>query len=261
LSDSVFVDEADSTCFESQSAREVTSLLARQERNLLNLLCRKMPYTVTPDWLTVVGLIGAVIVFVGYIATEIHPLFFWFASFGLVVQWFGDSLDGSLARYRRIERPKYGYFLDHSADAIAVFLIVTGLGLSPYIHLSAALFSLVGYLLMCIYVFLSNHVTGNFKLSFMALGPTELRMFIIFLNTVMYFYGGYGIVVGVYTISIYDLILCGTGVSLVLLYLTSVSRMTMCLREEAAPKSVLQPRHFGRTTESYSATSVRRMRS
>ena len=71
----------------------------------------------TPDHLTALGIVGAVVTAIGYVASNWSPIFFFLASFGLVVQWFGDSLDGSLARYRKIERPRYGFFVDHSVDA------------------------------------------------------------------------------------------------------------------------------------------------
>ncbi|GAA3277417.1 hypothetical protein GCM10020258_60490 [Sphingomonas yabuuchiae] len=89
-----------------------------------------MPASITPDRLTAIGMIGATMVFGGYIASNLGHLWLLLSLAGYVVQWFGDSMDGSLARYRKIERPSYGYFIDHSCDGMANLMIVAGIGLS-----------------------------------------------------------------------------------------------------------------------------------
>jgi archaetidylinositol phosphate synthase len=149
-------------------------------------MCERMPPWVAPDGLTLGGIAGAVLAFAGYCATWLDPAFVWLATLGIVVHWFGDSLDGSLARHRGCERPTYGYFLDHSVDALCNLLIVGGLGLSTFVRLDVALFVLCGYYLLCIYVFLYNHVTGVFRLSFLAFGPTELRIGLVAINSWFY---------------------------------------------------------------------------
>ena len=166
-----------------------TNLLARRERQLLNGFCRVMPAWVTPDHLTVAGLIGAVMTAIGYAATNRHPAFYLLACLGLVVNWFGDSLDGSLARYRKIERPRYGYFVDHSVDVINNFLIIGGLGLTPDVGSAAALFALCSYLALSIYVFLLNQVSGELQLTFVNCGPTEIRLGIIAFNLALFLIG------------------------------------------------------------------------
>ena len=122
--------------------------LAAGERRLLNWLCARMPASVTPDKLTILGMVGAVMIFAGYVASNLAPEWLILAIVGYGVQWFGDSLDGSLARYRRIERPSYGYFIDHSCDGLANMLIVAGMGLSPFVTMDIAMIALAGYLLM-----------------------------------------------------------------------------------------------------------------
>ena len=92
-------------------------LLGPIERPALNWLAAHMPAWMTPDGLTIIGVIGAVIILVSYGLSNLEPAFLWLASFGFFVNWFGDSLDGTLARYRKIERPKYGFFVDHTVDA------------------------------------------------------------------------------------------------------------------------------------------------
>jgi archaetidylinositol phosphate synthase len=169
--------------------RIANNFLAGPERQLLRQLCRLMPARVMPDHLTAIGIVGAVITALGYLASNYHPIFFFLASFGLVVNWFGDSLDGSLARYRKIERPRYGFFVDHSVDVLNEFIIIAGLGLSPYVSMSAALFALCGYYALSLYSFLLNQISGEHRLSFASMGPTEVRLIIIWVNVAMFIIG------------------------------------------------------------------------
>ncbi len=100
-----------------------------------------------------------------------------------MVQWIGDSLDGTLARVRGIQRPKYGYYLDHIVDAIAIAAI--GLGLSPFMLLSFGALIVVGYLILSINVYLESMAFGRFSLGYGLLGPTEIRLVLILINTAM----------------------------------------------------------------------------
>lgn len=168
------------------------NLLAVAERRLLTWLCARLPMWVTPDLLTGMGVAGAGVIFAGYALSDRSPAWLWLAIVGFVIQWFGDSLDGSLARYRKIERPSFGYFIDHSCDGAATLLIVAGIGLSPYVRLDVALFALVGYLLLAIHAFLSVKVTGEMKLSYLNAGPTELRLMLIVLTLAMMVFGPHG---------------------------------------------------------------------
>jgi len=154
-------------------------LLGPLERPALAWMCRRMPAWVTPDQLTVLGIAGGVLTLSGFWLTRVHEGFLWLASAGLVVNWLGDSLDGNLARYRKIERPKYGYFVDHIADALVTSLICVGLGLSAYVRMSYALGALVTYLMLSILTYVTSQVTGVFRLSYGRFGPTEVRLVII----------------------------------------------------------------------------------
>ena len=109
----------------------------------------------------------------------------WVASALLVVQWFGDSLDGTLARVRKIERPTYGYYLDHLVDAIATAAIGIGLGLSPLMLLSIGTLIVVAYLILSINVYLESFAFGRFSIGYGYVGPTEIRLILIALNTVV----------------------------------------------------------------------------
>jgi phosphatidylglycerophosphate synthase len=128
---------------------------------------------------------GAVLTFAGYAASNIASPWLLLAIGGYAVQWFGDSMDGSLARYRRIERPSYGYFIDHSCDGLATLLILAGIGVSPFVTMNVALVALAGYLLLSIHAFLSARVLGELKLSYLSAGPTELRLMLIGLTVMM----------------------------------------------------------------------------
>lgn len=166
-------------------ARIQQNLLATSERRLLTWLCGRMPRWVTPDLLTAIGLLGAAVTFVGYVASNAGTAWLWLAQAGYLLQWFGDSMDGSLARFRQIERPDYGYFIDHSCDGLTILLILGGMGLSPYVRLDVALLALAGYLLLCVHAFLAARVIGELKLSYLAAGPTELRFVLVGLTAAM----------------------------------------------------------------------------
>ncbi len=201
-----------------------------------------MPRTITSDSLTSIGVAGAVIVFVGYVGSRFNPNFFWIASVGFVVNWLGNSLDGSLARFRGEESPRYGYFLDHSADAVSILFVMVGLGLSSYVRLEVALAVLIAYFLMCIYVFLYNHVSGSFQLSFGSLGPTELRIGLIILNVWMYVGGPARFAILGEVFSVYDVVLGCVGVTLFCLFVVSVLQAASHLRLEDRPTIVRRPR-------------------
>jgi phosphatidylglycerophosphate synthase len=159
--------------------------LAAKERRLLTWLCARMPSWITPDRLTVTGMIGAAMIFAGYAASNGGSAWLLLAILGYGVQWFGDSMDGSLARYRHIERPSFGYFIDHSCDGLATVLILAGMGLSPFVTMDVAMVALTGYLLLSIHAFLSARVLGELKLSYLSAGPTELRLMLITLTIMM----------------------------------------------------------------------------
>jgi phosphatidylglycerophosphate synthase len=176
-----------------------------------------MPGWVTPDRLTSCGIVGSVMVFAGYAASGWAEAWLWLAILGYVIHWFGDSMDGSLARFRAVERPNYGYFLDHSCDGIATVLIIGGIGCSPFVRLDVALFAAVGYLLLSIHAYLAAKACGEFKLSYLSAGPTELRLMLIGLTLAMLYVGdgpgAFGPVSG------FDLFVGAIGTILVSLFL------------------------------------------
>lgn len=166
-------------------ARIQENILARSERRLLNHLCAICPAWLTPDKLTTIGFIGAGMVAAGYLLSWLGPWWLLLSILGYLVNWYGDSMDGSLARWRKIERPAYGYFLDHSIDSLTIFMMIGALGLSPYMRFDVALVCVAAYLLLAIHTFLAAKVMGEFRLSYMAGGPTELRIMLIAMAVTM----------------------------------------------------------------------------
>jgi phosphatidylglycerophosphate synthase len=169
--------------------RENDILLGFLERPALKWLAAHMPAWITPDTLTWIGILASILIFVSYILTNKNAAFLWLASLGFVLNWFGDSLDGTLARYRHIERPRYGFLVDHWVDAISTVLIFVGLGLSPYVDLIVACMGIIAYLLTSIMVYLITYVTGTFQITNAKIGPTEIRLLAILSNTAMFIIG------------------------------------------------------------------------
>ena len=165
--------------------RELTFFLARPERRLLQAIARRLPQGVTSDHLTVVGMVGALGSGVAYALSVLSPAWLWAANALLVVNWFGDSLDGTVARVRRAARARYGYYLDHVVDAFATAAIGAGIGLSPYVPLSVALAGVVAYLVMSINVYLESTAFGVFRLGYGRIGPTEGRIVLVVANAVL----------------------------------------------------------------------------
>ena len=233
-----------------------TNLLARRERELLNGFCGIMPAWVTPDHLTVLGVVGSVITAIGYAATHLHPAFYLLASFGLVVNWFGDSLDGSLARYRKIERPRYGYFVDHSVDVVNNLLIIGGLGLTPDVSLAAALFAFSGYLALSIYVFLLNHVSGELQLTFVNCGPTEIRLGIIAFNLALFVFGPTWLAIGGFRISLPTAGVGLLGGALVVLFVLSLLKTARDLARQSEIEARAKALASGRLRDPESALAA-----
>ena len=161
------------------------NILARGERRLLQWLCPRLPRWLTPDRLTGLALAAAFVIGAAYALSNGSPAWLALAVAGYFVHWFGDSLDGTIARYRQVERPRFGYFIDHSCDGLATLLIIGGIGASPYLRVDVALFVVVAYLLLSVHTFLLAKVSGNFQLSHLGAGPTELRILLIVLTVAM----------------------------------------------------------------------------
>ena len=181
-------------------------LLGPLEKPALHWLAAHMPARVTPDTCTAIGVLGALLTMISYGLSNYSPNYLWLASLGLFINWFGDSLDGTLARYRDIERPRYGFYIDHVTDGVCQVMVFLGLGLTPYVSFNVACLALITYLLLSILVYVRTYVVGEFKISYGRLGPTESRALAVLLNTAIYFLGTQNMVFGQVTFSIYDIV-------------------------------------------------------
>jgi len=161
----------------SQHVRLNDGLLARLERRVLEWIARRLPDWITPDHLSALGL-GSMVV-----AAAAFAAFRWNTAIAaaavvmaLTANWLGDSLDGTVARVRCSERPRYGYYIDHVIDLAGTAFLFTGMSLSGLMSPLVALALLGAYLLVCAETYLATHATGVFRMSSFGFGPTELRI-------------------------------------------------------------------------------------
>jgi archaetidylinositol phosphate synthase len=166
---------------------------------------------------------------ISYGLSSYSPNYLWLASLGFFINWFGDSLDGTLARYRHIERPRYGFYIDHIIDVVCQVMIFVGLGLTPYVSSTVACLALIGYLMLSILVYVRTYVAGEFKISYGGLGPTESRALAVMLNTAMYFFGPQNIGWGQLTFSIYDIFVAAIALLLLGFFINTATREALRL--------------------------------
>jgi archaetidylinositol phosphate synthase len=170
-----------------QAVRIQTSMLNEVEKKALIWLANRQPAWMTSDFMTFVGFLGALLISVGYILYDFNYNFLWLSTFGLIVNWYGDSLDGTIARVRNKQRPLYGYYLDHSMDVVNEFIMFFGVGISSLLNMNIALLLFVVYMALSLNVSMNVHLRGEFKLTYAKLGPTEFRLIIITVNTLFAF--------------------------------------------------------------------------
>lgn len=207
-----------------EAARQRKALTADVEKRALQAMARRVPPRMSSDHLTVIGVIGAMGAGVAYGLSALSPHWLWLASAMLVVNWFGDSLDGTVARVRRSERPRYGYYLDHAVDALTTTMTGVGVGLSPFVDLRAALVLVVLYLIMSINVYLESSVYGVFRMDYGVVGPTEVRIVLILVNVALvWLVLGAGVPAA--TLSFYGtLVIAATAAGMLALFLTRFVR-------------------------------------
>lgn len=169
----------------ADAVRIQTSFLNALEKKALVWLAERQPKWMTSDILTYIGTLGAVVIAVGYILSAWNINFLWLSSLGFVINWYGDSLDGTLARVRKTQRPVYGYYIDHTVDCINEFIMFIGIGLSGLMHFSLAMVILAVYFMLTINVSINAHLKKEFRLTYAKLGPTEFRILAIIANTVL----------------------------------------------------------------------------
>jgi archaetidylinositol phosphate synthase len=156
--------------------REHGSVLAEAEKRLLVWLAHRLPRRVNADHLTAIGAFGTMAAGAAFAAAAWDRRALWLVPLMLAVNWFGDSLDGTVARVRGHQRPRYGYYLDHAVDLVNATALFAGMAASGLMEPWLGLALLVGYVLLCAESFLATHAVGVFRISFSGVGPTELRI-------------------------------------------------------------------------------------
>jgi phosphatidylglycerophosphate synthase len=214
--------------------RAHTSFLAAAEKRTLIWIATRLPGWVNSDHLTALGFLSLILAGVSY----------WYARFNawallvviplLALNWFGDSLDGTLARVRNRQRPRYGFYVDHILDALGMSVLMAGLALSGYMSAAVAGGFLIVYLLLSIEIYLATYALGTFHLSYWKLGPTELRILLVTGN-LFALRSPYAIIAG-RGFLLFDVGFAVGAVALAaILVQATVKHIVMLYREEALP--------------------------
>ena len=172
-----------------QARRLQNSLLSRAEKKVLLWLAARTPAAINSDHLTALGLLGMLGAGLCYFAARWHSYGLLGACLCLAINWLGDSLDGTLARFRNRQRPRYGFYVDHVVDALCVLFLFGGLGLSGLMSWPIAIGLLIAYLLLMVEASLATYTLGTFQISFWAFSPTELRILLAIGNLAMFIRG------------------------------------------------------------------------
>lgn len=168
-----------------EADRVQLSLLAPVEKRCLVWLARRLPRWVNPDHLTSLGFVAMLMAGLSYSLARWNRWALLLVIFWLAVNWFGDSLDGTLARVRNNQRPRYGFYVDHVVDTLGALFFMSGLALSGYMHWMMALGLLIAYFMLSIEVYLATYTLGAFRFAFWGLSPTELRILMAIGNIVL----------------------------------------------------------------------------
>lgn len=219
----------------SEHVREHGSLLAAVEKRALIWMAERLPPSVGSDHLTLLGLAAMLGAGLAYWAAGTQPLALSGVVMALAVNWFGDSLDGTVARVRNQQRPMYGYYVDHVVDLIGALFLLGGLALSGYMTPLVALGLLVGFLMLSAETYLATHACGIFRISLLKVDPTELRI-LLAVGTVCLLYKPW-VVVGGTPYRLFDVggIVAIAGMGLALTF--AVARNTRDLyRAEPLPR-------------------------
>jgi len=223
-----FVETPDSP---DNMTRDLGSILSGVEKRCLVWMAQRMPKWVNSDHLTALGLLGMLGAGLSFWAATDQPL----ALFGVVIflflNWFGDSLDGTLARVRNAQRPKYGYYVDHIVDVFGTFFLIGGLGLSSFMSLPIAAALMVVYLMVASEIYLAAYAVGTFRIHFMKLGPTELRI-LFAIGTLYLLHNPYVTVMGTqYMLFDFGGVCAIVGLLVALLVTVAKNTHTLYLRE------------------------------
>ena len=169
------------------ATRIQNSVTSGPERRALLWLAARMPAAIDSDHLTLLGFAAMLLAGCSYAAAHWNHWALLLATVFLAVNWFGDSLDGTLARFRNRQRPRYGFYVDHMIDSFGALFLMAGLAVSGYIDWRIATGLLVAFLLLSIESYLASYTLGTFRLSFAKFGPTEIRILLGITNAILFF--------------------------------------------------------------------------
>jgi archaetidylinositol phosphate synthase len=167
------------------AVRVQEAITARLERRVLLWMAERTPERISPDHLTALGFLAQ------FMAGACYALAFWnkywllAATFFIAVNWLGDSLDGTLARYRQRLRPRYGFYVDHMSDTFGAVFLMAGLALSGFLHWQVAVGMLVAFLVLSVESYLTTYTIGQFQMSHGLFGPTEIRILLMIGNVAL----------------------------------------------------------------------------
>jgi archaetidylinositol phosphate synthase len=217
------------------ATRVQVSLVTAAEKRVLAWLAAHMPEWVGSDHLTLLGFAAQVMVGVSYALARYNRQWLLWGILFLAVNWFGDSLDGTVARFRNRQRPRYGFYVDHVIDAIGSTVLMVGLAVSGYMTPLVAMALLVAFLLLAIEVYLATYTIGSFHLSFFNLGPTEGRIILAMGNLALYVRGPWSHLAG-HTFLLFDLgaVAATVGMGIMFFYAT-IRHSVQLYREERLP--------------------------
>lgn len=213
-----------------------TALTANIEEKSKEIICPRIPHWMKPDHLTAIGVMGTILASAGFVLGFFNRVWLLLVPAGLIINWFGDAFDGSIARYRKKTRPNYGYYIDKIIDAVAMIIFTLGIGLSGFVKIEIALLLAVMYLAMMMHVDLVVHVENKAQNSFGIFGPTEIRIIGILITAIMFFipvryYDIYG-----HFLTQYDFVVFGLSVIMFLVLITSIIRKGIQLHREDIKK-------------------------
>jgi archaetidylinositol phosphate synthase len=210
------------------------SLLAAAEKRLLVRIAARLPQWMHSDHLTLIALVAMALAGAGYALARWDNRGLWLVVAALALNWFGDSLDGTLARVRRVERPRYGFYVDHVLDIVGITLLLGGLACSGFMTPVIALAVLVAYLLVAGEVFLATAVNGVFRMSFAGVGPTELRI-LLAIGTIALFGDPHATLGSFGRVKLFDLGGVIASAGLIVGLLVAIVRNTRALAREEPP--------------------------
>jgi archaetidylinositol phosphate synthase len=205
-------------------APRVLGITNTLEKRVLAWLAARIPAAVNSDHLTALGFAAMFGAGAAYALSARWPWLLLAVNAALAVNWFGDSLDGTLARFRNRCRPRYGFYVDHMVDACGAFFLLGGLALSGYMHPWVAAAVLVAYFLLSIHVYLATYALGVFKIAFGGLGGTELRLLLAAANVAVLLVPT--VTLAGATVRVFDLIGGGVAAALVVMLVGAVARTT-----------------------------------